>query len=140
MTLVWKNTVALFYRTMYMKKNSPLTPFIAYELKKLAEAGFNDVLSQRHIVPDPDCEPINKEAENLGMEKFASIFVLYLIGLVLSLMILVMENLCKPTRSKNYLEEESKFEVLQSELENLAAKYGIDIFGDIRMGWITLKK
>ena len=67
--LVWKGSHALFFRSMYMNKNSSLTPFIAHELKKLAEVGIQDVLSKRHNIPEPNCEPIHKRYSGRTLER-----------------------------------------------------------------------
>ena len=74
------------------------------------------------------------------MEKFAFVFVLYLIGFVMSLIILVMENIFKPSRPNVPWAYDVRFEALQKELENLAVSNGIKISGDFKSGWIVLKK
>ena len=111
----------------------------AHELKKLGEVGIQDILSKRHNVPEPNCEPIYKKGQSLGMEKFASIFVLYLIGLIFSLIIVILENVFKPRKLKTPTAYNMKFESLQTELENLAAEYGMKISGDVRSGCISFK-
>ena len=70
---------------MYMKKGSEFTPFIAYEVMKLKEIGIMNVLSKRHIIQEPNCKPLQIEGKSIGMEKFASVFSLYSIGIVVSL-------------------------------------------------------
>ena len=73
------------------------------------------------------------------MEKFASIFALYFIGLIFSLIILILENFFKPRKLKTATAYSMKFESLQIELENLSAEYGMKISGDVRSGWISFK-
>ena len=70
-----------------MKKHSPFTPFIAHAIKKMTEAGIKNVLWKRHIESEPNCKPIRAKGTPLGMEKFSSLFVLYSIGCLMSLII-----------------------------------------------------
>ena len=88
-----------------MRKYSPLTPFIAHAIKKMAETGINDILRRRNIEPEPNCKPTRAKGNPLGMEKFASLFVLYSISCFLSLIILVMENIHKPSRFEKTIDE-----------------------------------
>ena len=97
---------------MYMQKNSPLTPFFAHAIRKLRESGITDRISKRHIPPEPNCKPLQAKGQPLGMEKFASLFAFYCIGCIISLIILVMENVLKP----------SKTQKLQNQLANKAGK------------------
>ena len=96
---VWKGSFAFYTKSMYMKKNSPLTPFIAYGILKIHETGIRNALARRHIAREPNCKPLHPKGNPLGMEKFASLFVLYLIGLTVSFVIFVIENVFKPSRS-----------------------------------------
>ena len=88
MVPIWKNRIPVNYIGMYMNKGSPFTPFIAHGLKKLSEVGIKNILAKRHIIPDPNCKPLQKKGQSLGMEKFASCFVFYSVGIVVSLIVL----------------------------------------------------
>ena len=46
-TSVWTSPTPFMYLSMYMKKKSRFTPFVAYALKKMAETGIKDGLSKR---------------------------------------------------------------------------------------------
>ena len=61
----------------------------------MAETGISNILRKRHIEPEPNCKPIQSKETPLGMEKFASLFVLYSISCLVSLIILVMKNIYK---------------------------------------------
>ena len=105
-----------------MRKNSPLTPFIAHAIKKMAETGINDILRRRHIEPEPNCKPTRAKGNPLGMEKFASLFVLYSISCLVSLIILVMENIYKPSKSEKVSAEYSiiKIEGIQNQMQSFS--------------------
>ena len=93
---------------MYMQKNSPLTPFLAHAIRKLRELGITDLISKRYIPPEPNCKPLQAKGQPLGMEKFASLFAFYSIGCIISLILLVVENVLKPSKT------------LQNQLTNIA--------------------
>ena len=84
----WKDQVPMFTQSYYMKKKSNLTPFIAHEIKKMKEKGITNVLTKRHIMPEPNCEPPSSKGVSLGMEKFASLFVFYINCCIVSLITL----------------------------------------------------
>ena len=80
---------------MYMKKQSPLTPFIAHGIRKMAESGITNLHTKRHIVSEPNCKPLQSKGRPLGLEKLAFLFTFYIIGCVISLITLVIENIHK---------------------------------------------
>ena len=45
---IWKSPSPLYTASMYMKKNSPLTPFISHEIRKLTEQGVVKLLYARY--------------------------------------------------------------------------------------------
>ena len=143
MSLIWKSSAALYYRTMYMKKGSQFTPFIAYEAMKLRETGIMNILLKRHIIPEPNCKPLQIKGKSIGMEKFASVFSLYSIGIVVSLIILVIEAIFKQSRPLSQSIQKEKdilsLETFQMELQNLVARNGLKLSGDIQSGWIIEK-
>ena len=65
----------------------------------MVERGIWNHQWNRQGIRKPNCKPLIETAHSLGMEKFASLFVFYLIGLIISLIILVMENIIKPEKS-----------------------------------------
>ena len=79
-----------------MKKQSPLTPFIAHGIRKMAESGITNLHTKRHIVSEPNCKPLQSKGRPLGLEKLAFLFTFYIIGCVISLITLVIENIYKP--------------------------------------------
>ena len=85
---------------MYMKKQSLLTPFIAHGIRKMAESGITNLHSKRHVSSKPNCKPVRSKGRPLGLEKFASLFTFYIIGCIVSLIILVIENIHKAFSSK----------------------------------------
>ena len=143
MVPIWKNSIPVYYQTMYMNKGSQFTPFIAHGLKKLSEVGIKNILAKRHIIPDPNCKPLQIKGKSLGMEKFASCFAFYSVGIIISLIVLISETIFKPSRSLSQsIEKEKKvlsLENFQIELENLVANNGMKLSGDAKSGWIIEK-
>ena len=106
-----------------MAKNSHLTPFLAHSVRKVVERGILDNYKKRHIIAEPNCKPVRNEGQPLGMEKLAPLFLLYLAGVVMSGIILVMENIIKPSRTFYLQENITKLENLKLELEDLTIDY-----------------
>ena len=128
---------------MYMNKGSQFTPFIAHGLKKLSEVGIKNVLAKRHIIPDQNCKALQIKGQSLGMEKFASCFAFYSVGIVISLIVLVIEVIFKVSKSsspsiqKN--EEVLSLKTFEKELQNLVANNGMKLSGNVKSGWIIEK-
>ena len=91
-----------FTKSMYAQKNYQLTPFFANEIIKMHERGITSILKRRSLVPEPNCKPQYAKGQPLGMDKFASLFVFYSIGCVISLIILIIENVFKPSRNLQF--------------------------------------
>ena len=141
----WKAQIPLFTQGYYMKKRSNLTPFIANQIKKMKEKGITSILSKRHVRPEPNCKPQNSKGNSLGMEKFASLFVFYINCCIVSLIILVMENVFKPSKSnfcsesilfKKYSDKTElklKFEALEKEIKELGANKAMILLNDVKL-------
>ena len=80
---------------MAMRKQSPLTPFIAHGIRKMAESGITNLHTKRHIVSKPNCKPLQSKGRPLGLEKLAFLFTFYIIACIVSLITLVIENIYK---------------------------------------------
>ena len=91
-----------FTKSMYAQKNYQLTPFFANEIIKMHERGITSILKRRNLVPVPNCKPQYAKGRPLGMDKFASLFVFYSIGCIISLIILITENVFKPSRNLQF--------------------------------------
>ena len=143
MVPIWKNPIPVYYQTMYMNKGSQFTPFIAHELKKLSEVGIKNILAKRHIIPDPNCKPLQIKGKSLGMEKFASCFAFYSVGIVISLIVLVIEVIFKVSKSLSPSiqkgEEVLSLKTFEKELQNLVANNGMKLSGDVKSGWNIVK-
>lgn len=99
-TSVWTSPTPFMYLSMYMKKKSRFTPFVAYALKKMAETGIKDGLSKRHVTSEPDCKPLHSKGRPLGFSFFTSLFVVYFCVVAFCLIILIFENIVKPKKSQ----------------------------------------
>ena len=127
---VWKDPGYLFTRSMYVAKNSPFTKFFSHGLKKMEETGITDILSKRYIPSKPNCKSLRKKVQPLNMEKFASLFLFYIIGCVLSLILLVIENIFKPSKRLTFEKPElrQKIVLLKKQLENMTDSKIMQLF------------
>ena len=86
-----------FTKSMVLKKHSPLTPFFATIIMKLAEYGITDIISKR-FYRKHFCPMDQKKGKSLGMEKFAPLFTIYLAGCIMSVTILMIEIIFEKSR------------------------------------------
>ena len=98
---VWKSSTMVSPVSWFMQKKSPFTPFVGQMINKLAESGITNILSRRHLIAEPNCKPVRRKGKSLGMEKFASLFTIYLIGCFSAIVIFVMELIFKPKAHPN---------------------------------------
>ena len=103
---------------MYMAKDSPLTPFFAHGLRKMAESGITNIHTKRHTISKPNCKPLRTKGRPLGMEKFASLFAFYSICCIISLIILVMENIFKPSIKNETIDDPIRNEYIDEPIRN----------------------
>ena len=109
-----------------MSKSSNLAPFIAHGILKMIERGIKDAYSKRHITSEPNCKPLREEGQPLGVEKFAPLFVFYLVGCAVSLIIFFMENIIKPSSASPIWQSQnnqSKLKAIKQRLEKLKINY-----------------
>ena len=113
-----------------MSRKSALTPFIANGLRKMVERGVWNNQWKRHIILKPNCKPLRATGQSLGMEKFASLFGFYLIGLTVSLIILVLENIFRPSKTGYVYSQEDvrKIKLLKKVLGTLTDKRNKKLF------------
>ena len=84
--------------SMFLEKNSPLTPFVSHTIIKMSETGLTDVISKKHVIKKPNCAVIQETGNSLGMEKFAPLFALYITGCIVSLILLMIEIIFNKSR------------------------------------------
>ena len=120
---MWKSSDVYMSVSWAMAKNSHLTPFLAHAVRKFVERGIVNNYHRRHIIAAPNCKPVRNEGQPLGMEKLAPLFLLYLACLVMSGIILIIENIFKPSRTFYLQENITKLEILKQELEDLTIDY-----------------
>ena len=108
--------------SLAISRKSHLAPIIAHGLRKATEGGIIDNYSKRYIMTEPNCRPLNQKGQPIGMEKFAALFLFFITGCILSLVIYAFEIVFKPTvpASKKQSEEIIKnIDFLVNSLERL---------------------
>ena len=118
-TSVWKSPTPFMLLSMYMKKKSPLSPFISHALLKIAETGVKNHFSKRHVISEPNCKPLRKEGRSLGMPFLMSIFLGYSVCCILSLITLLLEHVYKPENSTRSLKVLSESDILQIKIDDI---------------------
>ena len=100
-----------------MKKNSPLTPFVAHTIKKMGETGIKNNLSKRHgVTSEPNCKPIRTKGRSLGIPFFLALFVAYCICCIICVIIFILEHAFKPEKCK--MLQSSRLCILKKEIDD----------------------
>ena len=97
----------------------------------MIERGVWNHKYKQHIISKPNCMPLRNEGQPLGMEKFASLFAFYLIGLVVSLILLILENIFKPSKPAYLLQYEAnerKIKLLKETLNSLTDQTNVKLY------------
>ena len=83
---------------MLMKKGSQYIRIFTQEMRKLRTTGNLDLLRKRYL-GSQTCKPLLKE-KPLGFEKLSSLFVLIMIGSILSILVLLLEYVNQKKKKK----------------------------------------
>ena len=51
---------------MSLKKNSPFTRFIFYNIIKMAETGITNNLAKRYDTSEPNCKPTHEKGQKIS--------------------------------------------------------------------------
>ena len=86
---VWKSSRPTRYGSMIMKKGSQFTRIFAQEIRRLETTGNNDLIKKRYS-GSKECKAPLKE-KPLGFEKSSFLFVMLMIGSILSILVLLLE-------------------------------------------------
>ena len=103
--------------SMFLEKHSPLTPFFSNTIIKMSETGIKDVISKKHHIKKPNCASVQETGNSLGMEKFAPLFALYIIGCIVSLLLLMIEIIFNKSRPVLQYPSSSSIEFAKKEPE-----------------------
>ena len=89
---MWKSPIPSALLTMFMKKNSNLTPFMAYQAIRAQESGFKDISYMRNRIPEPNCKPIRIPTPSFGAQKATFLLLLLILGYAVAVLIFGAEN------------------------------------------------
>ena len=90
---MWTSPTPTTLNSWFMKKNSTLTPFIAYEMIRVQESGFSDISYMRHAVPKPNCKPLSIPTRSLGAQKANFLFISLVVAYVAAIIIFGIEKM-----------------------------------------------
>ena len=87
-----------------MKNNSLYTEFFNDVLEELKETGQLEILKKRYHSTNTNCNALAKNDPALGFEKLTSLFVILMIGIILSFFAFILELKLK-FHKKNEIED-----------------------------------
>ena len=89
--LVWKQNGG--NTAIAMAKNSPYKKFINEAILNMLENGKLSNILQRWKIKEPDCSPLIKKGKPLNIRKLISIFFIIGLGILLTIIVMLLENL-----------------------------------------------
>ncbi len=114
-SFVWKSPVAPVLASFAMSKNSTFLPILSRKLLSMIENGRIATLNAKHLIQEPNCTPLLKEATPLSIQKLIALFLLVGFGVLLALIILAIEKVSTQNRDLKLADNAGDFEMLQDE-------------------------
>ena len=87
---VW-NSQSPIYSSVMMRKGSQFTRIFAQEIRRLASTGHIDFLKKRILERFLTCKPQFNE-KSLGYEKLSFLFLIIILGHIMSILVLFLES------------------------------------------------
>ena len=108
------------YATSYgIKKGSPYKKFFVHLFDQLRENGQLDLYAQRNALPRSECSHHKTEGDSLGMLKLTSLFLVLVLGVILSFIILFYEQLNQPKKFSSCQEVRKNNEIIENAIKGL---------------------
>ena len=85
---------------------------------QLRENGQLDLYVQKNSLPHPECSP-KTEGDSLGMMKLSSLFLVFVLGVILSFIILCSEQLYQPKKFSSCQEVKKNNEIIKNAIKGL---------------------
>ena len=74
-----------------ISKGSPYKIFLEQAIKDITESGKLERLQKKWMKPKPDCAPILLTGKVLNFQKLAGPFMVFIVGLVLTIFVVIAE-------------------------------------------------
>ena len=100
-------------------KGSPYKKFFEHLFDQLRENGQLDLYAQRYALPHLGCSHPKTEGDSLGMLKLASLFLVFVLGVILSFIILCYEKLNQPKRFSSCQDAQKIKEIIENTMKGL---------------------
>ena len=100
-------------------KGSPYKKFFEHLFDQLRENGQLDLYAQRYALPHLGCSHPKTEGDSLGMLKLASLFLVFVLGVILSFIILCYEKLNQPKRFRSCQDAQKIKEIIENTMKGL---------------------
>ena len=103
-----------------MQKNSIYTKYFNYVLKVIRQNGQLDIIRKRYsIAPNTYCKNLSKNDLALGYEKLTFLFIILIIGSILSFFIFMFEYKMKSDKKKELRDFSEEIEELEIQTRKL---------------------
>ena len=84
-----------------ISKGSPYKIFLEQAIKDITESGKLERLQKKWMKPKPDCSPILLTGKVLNFQKLAGPFMVFIVGLVITLFVVIAEVIVAYVKPRN---------------------------------------
>ena len=95
---VWKSH-RMYFASVIMKKHSPYTKFFKHGIYNMIFNGQLDIYTKRNSKSQSECHEERSKGDALGMEKLATLFLILILGGIISLSLFIVELWNSPKNS-----------------------------------------
>ena len=97
------------YETIGLRKYSPLKKFFQKSIGLMRENGDLDFFIKQNSLPSTKCDEIKTSVEILGWYQTAPLFLIFLMGVIISFSIVLYEFFNRPQKVESITEEKTKY-------------------------------
>ena len=97
------------YETFGLRKNSPIKKFFRKSIRSMTENGELDLFFRQNSLPSTQCDEIKSSVEILGWYQTAPLFLIFLMGVIISFSIVLYEFFNRPQKVESITEEKTKY-------------------------------
>ena len=99
--MVWETELGLI--GIPITKGLPYAIFMKQIILEITDNGQLNKLLKKWTALKPDCGPIHKEGKPLNLEKMISLFIMSMIGTIISIIILIIEKIIHAHMPRNHV-------------------------------------
>ena len=116
---VWTYSFPIYKSSYGIQKGSAYKKFFDHMFEELRENGQLDIYTRRNSLSHLGCSQPTREGNSLGMLKLGSLFLVFVLGVILSFIILCYEQLNQPKQLDSYQKVNKINEIFENTIKGL---------------------